>query len=220
MSEDWFGWHDRYDRPDSMLSRRLALVQEQVTQALDRAPDGPVRAISMCAGQGRDLLGVLEDHPRRSSVSARLVELDPRNASEARARASAAGLSGVDVVTGDAASVAHYVDYVPADVVLVCGVFGNISLTDVQRTVGFCSQLCATGGTVIWTRSRWRDPDTVQRICDWFEACGFERLWVSDPDFPLGVGAHRFTGVPAPVDPAATMFTFTNESPRAWPSQR
>jgi hypothetical protein len=32
--------------------------------------------ISLCAGQGRDLLGVLADHPRREDVRARLVELD------------------------------------------------------------------------------------------------------------------------------------------------
>jgi hypothetical protein len=202
-----------------MLSQRLELVQRQVALALNSAPDGPVRAISLCAGQGRDLLGVLTDHPRRSSVIGRLVELDPRNADAARTRAAAADLSGIDVVTGDAALVAHYADYVPADLVLVCGVLGNISLADVERTVGFCTQLCATGGTVIWTRSRRSADDQVPQICDWFESRGFERIWVSEPDFPLGVAAHRFTAAPAPLDADATMFTFLNETPRGWPAR-
>jgi hypothetical protein len=213
--EDWASWHDRYDKPGSMLSQRLTLVQEQIRLALDAAPSGPVRAISMCAGQGRDLIGVLEDHPRRSSVTGRLVELDPRNAASARSRAATAGLSQIDVLTGDAALVANYADYVPADLVLVCGVFGNISLADVARTAGFCTQLCATGGTVIWTRAR-RNSDRVPLICEWFEARGFERLWVSDPEFPFGVAAHRFTGTPAPVDTDATMFTFLHETPRGF----
>jgi hypothetical protein len=202
-----------------MLSQRLELVQRQVALALNSAPDGPVRAISLCAGQGRDLLGVLADHPRGSSVIGCLVELDPRNADAARTRAAAAGLSGIDVVTGDAALVAHYAEYVPADLVLVCGVLGNISLADVERTVGFCTQLCATDGTVIWTRSRRSADDKVPQICDWFESRGFERIWVSEPGFPLGVAAHRFTGTTAPLDADATMFTFLNEKPRGWPSR-
>ncbi|GHD35622.1 hypothetical protein GCM10010335_31060 [Streptomyces galbus] len=32
----------------------------------------------MCAGQGRDLIGVLAGHPRRDDVRARLVELDEK----------------------------------------------------------------------------------------------------------------------------------------------
>src|SRR5205823_8039555 len=74
---DWQAWHQRYDDPGSELSRRLAAVQTQVRAALDRAPAGPVPVVSLCAGQGCDLLDVLEDHPRRADVRARLVELDP-----------------------------------------------------------------------------------------------------------------------------------------------
>jgi len=70
---DWHDWHDVYDRPDSPLARRLMAVQTQVTVALDSAPPGPLRAISLCAGQGRDLLEVLAGHPRRDDVQARLV---------------------------------------------------------------------------------------------------------------------------------------------------
>lgn len=117
------------------------------------------------------------------------------------------------MVTGDAGRTGHYVDYVPADLVLACGVFGNIALDDVERVTGFCTQLCATGGTVVWTRSRVHS-DRVPQICEWFEARRFERQWVSDPGFALGVAAHRFTGTPAPLEADATMFTFLNDTPR------
>jgi hypothetical protein len=62
---DWYAWHAQYDRPGTVLARRLAAIQDQIRAALDTAPPGPIRAISMCAGQGRDLLGVLVGHARR-----------------------------------------------------------------------------------------------------------------------------------------------------------
>ena len=69
---DWYAWHDDYDRPDGGMARRLSWVQDRIRAALDEVPPGPVRVISLCAGQGRDLIGVLADHPRRGDVTARL----------------------------------------------------------------------------------------------------------------------------------------------------
>lgn len=201
---DWRTWHDEYDLPDSWMARRLRVVQQHIRTALDGSPPGPLRVVSLCAGQGRDLLGVLADHPRRDDVLARLVELDARNTSAAEEHA--AGLS-VEVVTGDAARTDHYLGMVPADLVLVCGVFGNITDDDIRRTVGFCTQLCRTGGTVVWTRHR-EAPDLVPTICEWFEDLGFERQWLSDPDAGFGVGVHRFTGRPRPLGLGVRMFTF------------
>jgi hypothetical protein len=114
---DWLAWHNDYDRPDSRLAHRLAAVQRQIRAALDAAPPGPVKAISVCAGQGRDLLGVLASHPRRDDVTARLVELDDRIAAAARAAAARAGLQNVEIVTGDAALAGQYADLAPADLV-------------------------------------------------------------------------------------------------------
>jgi hypothetical protein len=204
---DWQAWHDEYDRPDSHLAKRLRVVQERIRRALDGASPGPVRLISLCAGQGRDVLPVLGEHLRRDDVRARLVELDPRNTAAARAAAAAAGLDGVEVVTGDAALVDEYQGMVPADIVVACGIFGNITDDDIKRTVGFCPSLCATGGTVIWTRHRGA-PDRVPLVCGWFEELGFERQWVSDPDAGFGVGVHRFTGRPRPLALGERMFRF------------
>lgn len=200
---DWLDWHDDYDRPDSSLAQRLAAVQAQIRAVLDHAPAGPVTVLSACAGQGRDLLEVLADHPRRGDVRARLVELDARNT--ALAAANAAGLD-VDVVTGDASLTEHYRGIAPADLVLMCGIFGNITGEDIELTVDTCRQLCATGGTVVWTRGR-TAPDFVPRICAWFEERDFERVWVSEPDVGYGVGVHRFRGEPLPLKDFS-MFTF------------
>jgi hypothetical protein len=215
---DWYAWHHDYDDPATALGRRLAAVQDQIRAALDAAPPGPLHAVSLCAGQGRDLIGVLARHPRGADVVARLVELDPRNADAARRAAGLAGLPGVEVVTGDAALTGHYAGMVPAYLVLACGVFGNMTDEDVQRMVGFCAQLCAHGGTVVWTRGRW-PPDLVPQICDWFAARGFELLWVSDPANGWGAAAHRFTGTPAPLERDARMFTFTGYHPGTGPAR-
>jgi hypothetical protein len=204
---DWAAWHDAYDDPGSPLSQRLLAVQAWIAAALDQAPPGRLRAVSICAGQGRDLIGVLRDHPRRGDVIARLVELDPRNAATARQLAADAGLTQVEVVTGDAAQTDVYAGMSPANLVLACGVFGNITDEDVARTIRCCAGLCATGGTVVWTRGR-GEPDLIPQICEWFAAEDFELLGVSEREAGWGVGAHRLAGTPAPLPAGERMFTF------------
>ncbi|MEV0091444.1 SAM-dependent methyltransferase [Streptomyces sp. NPDC050738] len=204
---DWQRWHDDYDRPDSRLHRRLEAVRHRIRLALDAAPAGPLRAISLCAGQGRDLLPVLAVHPRREDVTARLVELDPQNVAAAAEAARAAGLHGVEVVAGDASLTDRYAGMVPADLVLVCGVFGNISVADIERTVDHAAQFCAQGATLVWTRGR-DTPDQFPLVCERLESRGFAREWISDADAGFGVGVHRFTGTPLPLDPGSRMFTF------------
>lgn len=204
---DWRAWHDAYDDPGSSLARRLAVVRARIADTLDAAPPGPLRAVSMCAGQGRDLIPVLASHPRGPDVTARLVELDPALAATARRSAAGAGLPGVEVVTGDASLTDAYAGHVPADLVLACGVFGNISDSDIRRTVGCCAQLCATGAITLWTRKR-TPPDLVPQICGWFGQEGFELNWLSDPAAGFGVGVHRFTARPRPLAAGLRMFSF------------
>jgi len=204
---DWKSWHDDYDNPGSALSRRLRVVQRHIRTALDEAPPGPVRVVSACAGQGRDLLEVLVSHPRRAEVTARLVELDPRNVEFARALAREHALPDVDVREGDAALSDNYAGLVPARIVLLCGVFGNISGEDIERTVAASPQLCAQGGTVVWTRHR-EPPDLFPTICGWFERVGYERVSESDPDAGFGVGVHRLAAPSQPLLPNQRLFTF------------
>jgi hypothetical protein len=207
VTRDWADWHAAYDDPASRLSERLAVVRRRVGELLDVAPPGPLRAVSMCAGQGRDLLGALADHPRRADVAARLVELDPRNAAAAGRAAAAAGLTGVEVVVGDAALTDAYAGAVPADLVLACGIFGNVSDADVRRTISALPGFVTPGGAVVWTRHR-EEPDLVPAINGWFAAAGFAPVWLSDKSAGYGVGVHRLAGPPGPLPPGERLFTF------------
>lgn len=210
---DWAAWHAVYDDQDSGLARRLAFVQRRIRQTLDGLPAGPVRALSMCAGQGRDLLGVLADHPRRADVTACLVELDERNTAAARRVADAAGLTGIDVVTGDAGDCAAYAGAVPADLVLVCGVFGNISDADIRHTVTALPRLCAAGATVIWTRHTF-SPDLTPTIRHWLADNGFSEVaFDAEPDHHFSVGTHRLTGPALPFAPDLRLFDFVGPIP-------
>ncbi|HZG96490.1 MAG TPA: SAM-dependent methyltransferase [Mycobacteriales bacterium] len=211
MTPDWRAWHAPYADPTSTLSRRLAVVQESLASALDRAPDGPLRLVSACAGQGHDAIGVLSGHPRADDVSAVLVEYDADNAAAARAAASAAGLDRVHVVTGDAGLSDAYAGAVPADMLLMCGVFGNVPDADVERTVRALPSLCAPGATVIWTRHRGA-PDLTPAIRGWFAESGFaEQAFVAPDDVLFSVGTHVLTGTPAPFSPGVRLFAFDRE---------
>jgi hypothetical protein len=207
-STDWLDWHGRYDDPHTGLPERLTVVQGFIRDVLDRRPGRDIRIVSACAGQGRDLLPVLADQPGRERVRARLIELDPRNAESARAFARNADLDRVEVVTADASETNAYLGAVPADLVLMCGVFGNISDEDVERTVRLLPGFCAREALVIWTRVR-RLPDLTPAICRWFGEAGFEeRAFESPGPDSYSVGMHQLIGEPAPLQSDRRLFTF------------
>jgi hypothetical protein len=195
---DWAAWHDAYDDPDNPLARRLKVVQAHIRAALDAAPE-TVRVVSVCAGRGNDLLGVLAERPRE--VRGRLVELDPRNT------AAIVAPPGIEVVTGDASLAGAYAGVVPADLVLVCGVLGRIGDRDIANLIRSLPQLCATGGVVIWTRHR-RPPDRTPRVRRLLARAGFEELAFDAPEGEgFTVGSHRHTGAPEPLQPEARLFS-------------
>jgi hypothetical protein len=202
--QDWNDWHTRYDHPGSNLAHRLAAVQEQIGLALDRARPGRVALLSLCAGQGRDVLPVLARHPRGGDVRGRLVELDPRLAATAREAAP----PGVDVVEGDGGSTAAAVGVAPVDLLLLCGIFGNVRDDDIAGTVAAVPALLAPGGTVIWTRGT-RDPDLTPRVRSWFAGAGVrETSFVTGPRPGWSVGAGVLDDASRPLDPDRRLFTF------------
>ena len=197
MATDWHEWHRAYDQPDNPLTRRLAIVQQCIRDALDASPPGPIRVVSMCAGEGRDLLGVLGTHPRSADVSGRLVELDPVLAATAREHAPAS----VEVLCADAGGV-------PADLVLVCGVFGNVTDADMTGTIDLLPTLCAPGATVVWTRHR-RPPDATPAVRQRFAANGFDEIGFHAPEGTMfGIGVHRLASPPQPFRAQARLFEF------------
>jgi ubiquinone/menaquinone biosynthesis C-methylase UbiE len=209
----WVRWHDPYEDPASNLSLRLRTVQAMVRRVLDAAPAAaPIRVVSLCAGQGRDVIDVVAGHPRRDDVSALLVELDPALVAFARDRAAAAGVGDrVRIQEGDAARTHWYAPMVPAGLVLVCGVFGNISAGDIAATIGAMPRFCAPGGHVVWTRHR-RPPDATPAIRSAFAAAGFTELAFEAPEGTvMTVGHLRFDGETTPFDPDRRLFDFVGD---------
>jgi len=214
--KDWVAWHRAYDDATSSLSVRLERVRWHLARALDDAPPGPVRLVSLCAGQGLDVLGVLPGHSRRRDVSALLVEADPLNAEVARVGAATAGLESMRVRQADAGMVANFADALPAGVLLLCGIFGNVSAADIRSTVDAAASLCADGATVIWTRHR-RPPDLTVQVRDWFAANGFDEVAFEalQTDALTGVGVHRLArrSPAAPGYREQPLFTFGSNRP-------
>ncbi len=168
----------------------------------------PLRVVSACAGDGRDVLVALADSTDADIVHVVLVELDPALAEAARQYAADAGLTNVEVRIADAGLAASYRDAVPADLVLLCGIFGNVGDDDVRRTVAAVPQLAAPGATVIWTRSR-RAPDLTPQIRSWFAEVGCEEVaWNAPADELFSVGVHRFAGSTRSLDLETTWFRF------------
>lgn len=223
---DYAAWHGGYDQPGSALHLRLLVVQDLIGSALDEAPPGPVRVISMCAGQGRDVIGVARRHRRGRDLAGVLVEADPRNAAAAGAAIAQAGLDGLTVEQADAGDSSVYAGAVPADLLVACGIFGNVTDEDVRRTIGFLPALCAPGAWVFWTR-RPRGPQgpkgpkgplgpqgpkgdaKLVAIQDWFAGAGFRpHALIVPPGDLFGVGAARLTAPPPPWRPGEKLFTF------------
>lgn len=209
----WVQWHTIYDIAGSPLQMRVAIVQRYIRAALDAGPaDAPFRILSLCAGQGRDVAGALADHPRRAVVRARLVDLDPQLVAYAQRTATEAGLAGVEAVVADASMTDAAAGAVPADLLLACGIFGNISDDDIRHAIGCFSSLCAAGAMVIWTRHR-RPPDLTPQVRQWFIAAGFEEIAFESPDEAglVGVGVNRLTTPPPAYVPGRRMFKFVGD---------
>ena len=216
MTRDWVRWHQDYESPKSSLARRLRVVRRELRRALTDAPsgvDGSRYLVSMCAGDGRDVLPVLAEQDRGRGVRAVLVELDPVLAQRARTTADELGLAGVEVRTADAGTTDVYLDWPRAQLLLVCGVFGNVPVEDVRRTIASLPCLLAAGGIVIWTRGRAgdaHDPSLDIRTC--FTDHGFAELSFTSPaDATFRVGMHQLAGRSAdrpPLQPGTRLFRF------------
>ena len=207
-AKDWHAWHEPYADETSPLSRRLRLVQRHIASWLDDRHGEALTVVSACAGQGHDLLGVLSVRADANRVRATLLEYDERTVTAAQAAVDDAALRNVTVVRANAGDRAAYVGAVPADLVLMAGVFGNIDDVDVQGTISALPELCAAGATVIWTRTR-RAPDLTPAVRRWLAAAGFvERAFHAPADALFSVGVHHFVGVPTPLTPRGRLLRF------------
>ncbi len=204
---DWVAWHRSYADASSPLSRRLTLVRRRIGETLDGAVGTePIRILSLCAGDGRDVLPELAARPSLQHATT-LVELDDQLADVART--SASPHDGIEVRQDDAGDMATFVDVLPVDLLLLCGIFGNISIADIRATIAAVPSMLSPGGTVIWTRGRATDEDLRPTIRRWFADAGLSEVaFDGDPErFGVGVARKR-TDAPSTSPATTRLFTF------------
>lgn len=113
------------------------------------------------------------------------------------------------VIEADAGTTDAYVGLVPADLVLLSGIMGNISASDIERLVHVSRSFCTPGATVIWTRGS-QEPDLGPDIRRWFAGAGFEEVsceeWIEGTG--MRVGVERLVAPPEPLVPGQPIFAF------------
>lgn len=188
--KDWLEWHDAYDDPSSSLARRLGVVRRRLEEVLDARAGEQRQLLSLCAGDGRDVIPVLAARAAPSSVSALLVERHEVLLRRALESASSSGLGTVEVRCADAGDPHSFNDVLPVDVLLLCGIFGNIEHNRVKDVIDVVPHLLARGGYVIWTRSV-SDPDRRPEVRSWFRAAGLAEVYFDGAPETFGVGVNQ-----------------------------
>ncbi len=207
---DWFEWHQVYTHPESRASRRLAAVQHVLHEALDELPPGPFGVISLCAGQGDDILGVLAGHDRRADARVTMVEVDPRNVRQALERALGADIPHVRGVAADAGNSDSLAGAPRASLVILAGMTAHISTADFARLIGWLPRICDTGAIVVWNqRSDLGTAWSIREARGAFRRAAFHDARLESPaKGRFRVFAHRFAGAPQPFEPGVRLFTF------------
>lgn len=198
---EWRRWHEEYDDPDSRLSRRLEVVRTRLAEILTAHPSEEVRLLSLCAGDARDAIPVLAAHPKGRRVHGLVVELDNVLALRAADSAKRAGLPRLEVRRADAGDIASFSDVLPVDVLLLCGIFGNIERNAVSNIVERIPSVVSEGGFVIWTRGGHDgDDDPRPHIRRCFTEAGMAEMSFNGPLEAYGVGVNRVSHSGGPLN--------------------
>lgn len=223
---DWNLWLRRYDNPNSAHNRRLKTVQRLLTKQLERLAPAPVQILSICAGDGRDLLQILDGRADAGRVGATLIELEPGLCALARQEIARQNLSNIEVREADAGLSDTYVGLPRADVVILVGVFGNMVDADARALIDFLHSVCRRQARVIWSlrqqprrgeagakdaargADRQNDRARVERLDACFRAAGFTETFANAPEAAFHVAAWRYGGMPKPLAPGQQVFTF------------
>jgi hypothetical protein len=205
----WSDWPQEAYR-QQRYEQRLSKVREHFTECLDNAPRGPVRVLSLCAGDGRDVIGGLGSHPRRTDVTAWLIESNRQSVALGVRQAASARLEkAVNFLCGDATAYAAYKNITPADIVLLCGVWGHVRADERELLVRAVASLCKPGGSVIWTRGVLPDTTRLQQIQLHFAALPWEEVRVSiTSDHRWAVATYRYSGPPRELPRSGRLFRF------------
>jgi len=203
---DWHAWHEQYDDPASSLARRLRVVQRLARPLVDGLNSGD-RILSLCAGDGRDILPVVAERPRRQRPDVVLIERDEELAQAARVRAARLGVAA-SVLVGDAGAPLTWADHLPVALLMLCGIFGNVSDEDIRATIFATPSVLTPEGAVIWTRGAFDERDLRGQVRDWFTEAGFREVVLETEPKGYGVGVSRLNRPVAPEPLPRSLFVF------------
>jgi hypothetical protein len=100
------------------------------------------------------MIGTLVNHPRGDHTSVYLIESNPALVAHGEgAVAQCDLLTRVQFLHADATLSTTYQAIAPADVLIVCGVFGNVRASDTAPMIENLRCLCRRQGRVVWTRT-------------------------------------------------------------------
>ncbi len=210
---DYVRWHDDYADPNSNNSARLRRVRGLIAAELD--------ARLRPAAPAQPLLRRRPRHPRRARGAPRgrrphhrphrrAITRPRRNRPPARTASIGAD---IEVVCADAGDPRNAVGAIPADLVLLVGIMGDISEDDILYLARTSASFCAPGAYLIWSRGG-QYTDLNARIDASFAEAGFtEREFFTEPPHKYGLGTARWPHAETPALPLdRQLFTFTR-----WP---
>ncbi|CAN5909888.1 hypothetical protein BH11VER1_BH11VER1_09820 [soil metagenome] len=208
---DWSDWHQRYDLSTS-LAVRLRIVIEQIAAAIDECSAGPVTIVSLCAGDGRDVIGALAEHKRRADINAWLLDTHKDSLARGEALAEEQGLAGqLRFLEADAGLLGNYANIVPADIILLSGFLGHIRQHDIPSLIASLPMLCKVGGFVIWNKHLVANdgPVAVLAIREILARAQFEEIQFQVTEIDgYAVGRARFCGRSLELDATRVFFEF------------
>jgi hypothetical protein len=112
------------------------------------------------------------------------------------------------VIVGDAGACDTWRQYAPVDLLILCGIFGNISDEDIQRTITAARYVLAPRGAVVWTRGVFADCDLRPAIRRWFRDAGFDETAYDGEPGGYAVGTATAISPDPHAGLPARLFTF------------
>ncbi len=210
---DWAEWHKRYESVPS-LQERLAVVCEEISLAISATRTKPVRILSICSGDGRDVILSTAASKLRKSISGVLIELNPDLVARGRSTIKEFSLQEeISFQCSDATKSETYRSIAPAHIVVLSGVFGNLKYEDVGLLIDSLRSLCEPKARVIWTRNlnEFGDGETVVGgIKKLFANVNFtEASYTKTPSGVFAVGTHVYEGETLNLPARPVLFRFS-----------
>jgi hypothetical protein len=208
-SGKWSGWPQVAYRREN-YQQRLRVVKVHLAECLNDAAQGPLRLVSLCAGDGRDVIDVLQSNRRRNDVGAWLVELNGQSIADGALHMKASGLEKlVNFIHADATDYLTYQTLVPCDIILLCGVWGHVPVNERALLVRALASFSKPGGSLIWTRGISRGMDRLNEIQSQFANSSWERVRLSfTPNDKWAISTHRYCGPSLELPASGRIFNF------------